>query len=392
MEQIGDDIGQVDGVEAVALTTPNRKADLGIVQVVPEHGQTDPRTAELVRDMRERAASIEDRYDVTDVLVTGQTAVTIDVSERLAGALLPFGLVVVGLSLLLLMLVFRSIAVPLKATVGYLFSVGASFGAVVLVFQEGWFADLFNVEQHGPGAVVPADHAHGRALRPRDGLRGLPRRPDARGVRPRRRRAPAPSRRGFVSSARVVTAAAVIMVAVFASFVPHGDSAVKPIAFGLAVGVLVDAFVVRMTLVPAVLALLGSGRGGCRRGSTGVSRPRRRGRGPLGPPRARRLDRASTVPSPCAPRASRSPTPPPGAAASTGLDLVVRARRGAPRHRRGDRAPRAPCRSAGRPDASRRGRLVVLGRFLPTETAAVRARVGIDDAPATPRPPDLCWT
>ena len=166
------------------LTTPNRSADLGIVQVIPEQAQTDPATAELVRDIRDGAGRLEERHGVTDLIVTGHTAVTIDVSDRLRGALLPFGLVVVGLSLLLLMVVFRSVAVPVKATLGYLLSVAASFGAVVAVFEYGWFADALNVEPGGAGDLLPADHPHGRALRPGHGLRGLPGLPDARGLRP----------------------------------------------------------------------------------------------------------------------------------------------------------------------------------------------------------------
>jgi RND superfamily putative drug exporter len=256
MKKIGQDVEDVEGVDAVALTTPNRKADLGIVQVIPEHGQTDPRTADLVRDLRAAGPGLEKKYDVSDLMVTGQTAVTIDVSDRLAGALLPFGLVVVGFSLLLLMLVFRSIWVPVKATLGYLFSVAASFGAVVLVFQEGHLAELLNVEKEGPvlsflpiilmGVLfgLAMDYEVFLVARMREDW--VHHRDSAGAIR-----------RGFVASARVVTAAAVIMVAVFASFVPHGDASVKPMAFGLAVGVLVDAFVVRMTLVPAVLALLG---------------------------------------------------------------------------------------------------------------------------------------
>ena len=256
MKDIGREISRLDGVEAVPVTTPNRSADLGIVQVVPEGSQTDTATADLVREVRERAAGLEQEYGVTELRVTGQTAVTIDVSDRLAGALLPFGAVVVGLSLLLLTVVFRSIAVPVKATVGYLLSVAASFGAVVAVFDYGWFADTLNVERPGPvlsflpimlmgvlfGLAMDYEVFLVSRMREHWVHHG-----DAR----------AAIRHGFAASARVVTAAAVIMVSVFASFVPHGDASVKPIAFGLAVGVLVDAFVVRMTLVPAALALLG---------------------------------------------------------------------------------------------------------------------------------------
>jgi RND superfamily putative drug exporter len=256
MKQLGRDLGELDGVHAVALTTPNRKADLGIVQIIPEHAQTDPATADLVRDIRARADSLERRYDVTDLLVTGHTAVTIDVSDRLRGALVPFGLVVVGLSLLLLTVLFRSLAVPVKATLGYLLSVGASFGAVVAVFQWGWLAEVLNVTRVGPVIsflpillmgvlfglamdyeVFLVSRMREEYVHTRDAVRSIT--------------------VGFTSSARVVTAAAVIMISVFAAFVPHSDMAVKPIALGLAVGVFVDAFLVRMTLVPAVLALLG---------------------------------------------------------------------------------------------------------------------------------------
>src|SRR6185437_17115611 len=101
-------------------------------------GQTDPATAELVQELRARAPALEKEYGVSNLLVTGSTAVNIDASDRLGGALIPFGAIVIGLSLLLLMVVFRSIAVPLKATLGYLLSVGAALGAVVAVFELGW--------------------------------------------------------------------------------------------------------------------------------------------------------------------------------------------------------------------------------------------------------------
>ena len=134
-----------------------------------------------------------------DLAVTGQTAVAIDVSDRLGDALLPFALVVVGLALVLLLLVFRSILVPIKAAVGFLLSVGASFGAVVAVFQWGWFNDLLGRARHRPGHQLPAGAPDGGAVRAGDGLRGLPRLPDARGVRARRR---APRRRRHRGPAR----------------------------------------------------------------------------------------------------------------------------------------------------------------------------------------------
>ena len=260
VEDLAADLGRLDGVAAVPLATPNPGGDLGVIQVLPETGQTDPATADLVREIRDRSGSLEDRYGVTDLEVTGQTAVTIDVSERLSGALLPFGLVVVGLSLVLLMIVFRSVAVPVKATLGYVLSVAASFGAVAAVFEWGWFADALGVSRLGPVIsflpIILMGVLFGLAMdyevflvsrMHEDYLHGGVHGGDAR-------RAVVT---GFTASARVVAAAAIIMFSVFAAFVPHGDAIVKPIALGLAVGVFVDAFLVRMTLVPAVLALLG---------------------------------------------------------------------------------------------------------------------------------------
>ncbi len=256
MEDIGRDLGRLDGVRAIALSTPNRGADLGVVQVLPEGSQTDQATADLVTAIRDARPGLEQRYDVTDLAVTGQTAVTIDVSQRLRDALLPFGLVVIGLSLLLLTMVFRSIAVPIKATLGYLLSVGASFGAVTAVFQYGWFAEALNVAKVGPVIsflpIILMGVLFGLAMDYEVFLVSRMREEYVH-TRDARRAVTA----GFTASARVVGAAAVIMISVFAAFVPHSDLSVKPVALGLAVGVFVDAFLVRMTLVPAVLTLLG---------------------------------------------------------------------------------------------------------------------------------------
>ena len=256
VDRLGRDLGRIDGVEAVALSTPNRKADLGIVQIIPKGAQADPATANLVREIRSRADRLEQKYDVDDLLVTGHTAVTIDVSDRLRGALLPFAVVVVGLSLVLLTVVFRSVAVPIKATLGYLLSVAASFGAVAAVFEWGWLAAAMDVARVGPVIsfmpIILMGVLFGLAMDYEVFLVSRMREEYVHGGDARQA-----IRKGFIGSARVVTAAAVIMISVFAAFVPNGDAAVKPVALGLAVGVFVDAFIVRMTLVPAVLALLG---------------------------------------------------------------------------------------------------------------------------------------
>ncbi|MGO1770614.1 MAG: MMPL family transporter [Microbacterium sp.] len=272
MEDLGDEVEQLDGVAQVVMATPNETIDTGIVQVVPETGPSDPETADLVREIRSHHDEWLDEYDI-DVKVTGFTAVSIDISDQLGQALLPFGVFVVGLSFILLMIVFRSIWVPLKAALGYLLSILAAFGVVTMVFEWGWAADLLHVAKLGPViAFMPIvvmgvlfglamdyevflvsrmreDYVHAvRRLGPVTGREGR---------RAAREVAIEAVRSGYSASARVVTAAAVIMFAVFAAFVPEGDSNLKPIALALAVGIAADAFLVRMTLVPAVMALLG---------------------------------------------------------------------------------------------------------------------------------------
>lgn len=268
MADLADEIEQVQGVKEVALATPNETADTGLIQIVPETAPDDPATADLVRDLRALAPELEDEYGV-DLKVTGFTAVGIDISDRLGAALLPFGIFVVGLSLILLMIVFRSIWVPITAALGYLLSVAASFGVVAAVFEWGWFADLLHVTRTGPvisfmpiilmGVLfgLAMDYQVFLVSRMREDYVHARRAAAGHATRSARDIALAAVRSGFTASARVVTAAAVIMFAVFAAFVPEGDSSIKPIALGLAVGIAVDAFLVRMTLVPAVMALLG---------------------------------------------------------------------------------------------------------------------------------------
>jgi len=190
------------------------------------------------------------------VLVAGSTAINIDVSDRLAASLLPFAAIVIGLSLLLLMVVFRSIAVPIKATLGYLLSVGAALGAVVMVFQLGWADSAVPGLANGPivsflpifvmgvlfGLAMDYEMFLVSAMREEFVHTGDPKQAVYG---------------GFKASSKVVTAAALIMTSVFIAFIPGGSSTIKPIALGLAVGVFVDAFLVRMTLVPAILVMLG---------------------------------------------------------------------------------------------------------------------------------------
>lgn len=249
------ELAALDGVASIPIATPNPDADTMIIQVTPETGPTDVETERLLQDIRDLRPALQDEYGI-DIAVTGQTAAAVDVSERLASALLPFALLVMGLSLVLLAIVFRSIAVPVKATVGYLLSVAASFGVVVLVYQEGLLAEELHTVAVGPIVcflpILLMGLLFGLAMDYEVFLVSRMREEFVHGTEARRA-----VRTGFTASARVVTAAAVIMIAVFAAFVPHGDATTQPIALALAVGVFVDAFLVRMTLVPAAMALMG---------------------------------------------------------------------------------------------------------------------------------------
>ncbi len=248
-------LAKAPDVAVVGKPTANAAGDVAILAVIPRSAPGSDQTKQLVATLRTAADSVRQQTGVT-AYVAGPTASNIDVSDKLASALPTFLAVIVGLALLLLLLVFRSILVPIKAVVGFLLSVGASFGATVWIFQEGHLASLLDVETPGPiVAFLPVlvigilfglamdyevflvsrvheDYAHHR---------------DADGA----------IRSGMRSSARVVTAAALIMFAVFASFIFGDNAVIKSLGLALSFGVLVDAFVVRMTLVPAVLALLG---------------------------------------------------------------------------------------------------------------------------------------
>ncbi|TFV67886.1 UNVERIFIED_ORG: MMPL family transporter [Bacillus sp. AZ43] len=245
------------GLDDVAVAQPTLLPDGGtaIVSVIPDSGPQEEATSALVGDIRDLAPELEAQTGA-ELAVSGQTAVAIDVSDRLGDALLPFALVVVGLALVLLLLVFRSILVPVKAAVGFLLSVAASFGAVVAVFQWGWLADVFGVATTGPVIsflpIMLMAILFGLAMDYEVFLVSRMREEYVHGAAPREAVVT-----GARHAARVVVAAALIMFSVFASFVTIEDVIIKAIAFGLAVGILIDAFVVRMTLVPAVLALMG---------------------------------------------------------------------------------------------------------------------------------------
>ncbi|MEU3605770.1 MMPL family transporter [Streptomyces sp. NPDC035033] len=243
-----DTIKGLDGIAAVTPATPNKAGDAAMITVIPKDRPSSEATETLVHDIRDATGD--------EVLVTGATAMNIDFSQKMNDALVPYLALVVGLAFLLLTVVFRSVLVPLKAALGFLLSVVAALGAVVAVFQWGWLGGLFGVEQTGPiMSMMPifmVGVVFGLAMDYEVFLVTRMREAYVHGERPGEAVVT-----GFRHSARVVTAAAVIMIAVFSGFIGMSDQMIKMIGFGLAVAVLFDAFVVRMAIVPAVLALLG---------------------------------------------------------------------------------------------------------------------------------------
>jgi RND superfamily putative drug exporter len=189
-------------------------------------------------------------------MVTGATALDIDTAAKVQHALPIYLAVVVGLAILLLLILFRSALVPLKAAFGFLLSVLAALGAVVAVFQHGWHAGLLGVHQTGPimtlMPIFMVGIIFGLAMDYEVFLVSRIREAHVRGEGAR-----AAIVSGFRTSARVVTAAALIMAAVFSGFIGADNALIKMVGFGMATAVLFDAFIVRMTLVPAILALLG---------------------------------------------------------------------------------------------------------------------------------------
>ncbi|WP_405736950.1 MMPL family transporter [Streptomyces sp. NBC_01537] len=248
----------VSGLKDVTAVTPatfSKAGDTAMITVIPGSSPTSTATEDLVKAIRDKGAAAGSAAGAT-VLVTGQTAMAIDVSQKLSDALIPYLGLVVGLAFLLLILVFRSILVPLKAALGFLLSVFASLGAVVAVFQWGWLANLFGVQETGPiMSMMPiflVGVVFGLAMDYEVFLVTRMREAYVHGERPAQAIVT-----GFNHGARVVTAAAIIMISVFAGFITAHEAMVKMIGFGLAIAVLFDAFVVRMAIVPAVMALLG---------------------------------------------------------------------------------------------------------------------------------------
>jgi RND superfamily putative drug exporter len=249
----------VAGTPGVVSVTPPRfdqAGDTAVFTATPATAPTDAATKDLVATVRATRPAVEAAAGGASFEVTGATAVDIDIAGKVQAALTPYLITIVGLAVLLLAVVFRSVLIPLKAAAGFLLSVLAALGTVVVVFQQGHGAGLLGVEETGPiMSLMPiflVGIVFGLAMDYEVFLVSRMREAHVHGE-------PAEEAvvRGFGHSARVVAAAALIMIAVFAGFAGESDPMIKMIGFGLATAVLLDAFVVRMALVPAALALLG---------------------------------------------------------------------------------------------------------------------------------------
>lgn len=226
-------------------------ADGATIIGVPTTGPQDSATEDLLADVRDGQSEIEQATGTT-LGITGLTPITVDVSEQLAGALPIYLAVVVGLAFILLMIVFRSIIVPLTATLGFLLSVLATLGLTVLIFQEGAFGimDPQPIVSFMPIFLIGV--VFGLAMDYQVFLVTRIREAHVHGADPREAVID-----GFRNSARVVAAAAAIMISVFAAFIAQDDAIIKSMGFALAVAVFLDAFIVRMTFIPALMYLLG---------------------------------------------------------------------------------------------------------------------------------------
>ncbi|MDQ1035381.1 RND superfamily putative drug exporter [Streptomyces sp. V3I8] len=252
---VSDKLTGTKGVVSVSPARFNEAKDTAVIAAVPSTAPTSRQTQDLVHNIRSERSAVESATGA-DFKVTGTTALNIDVGQKMQDALIPYLAVVVGLAFLLLMLVFRSILVPLKAALGFLLSVGAALGAIVTVFQQGHGAGFFGVDETGPiMSTMPiflVGIVFGLAMDYQVFLVSRIREAHIHGEQPGQAVVT-----GFRHSAQVVGAAALIMMAVFGGFMTGGESMVKMVGFGLASAVFFDAFVVRMAFVPAVLALLG---------------------------------------------------------------------------------------------------------------------------------------
>ncbi len=244
------------GIASIGNPIVNPAKDVALITITPTTGPNDPATSQLINRIREVATVGQEKYGL-ETFVTGQTALNVDISAKLSSALPLYLAVIIILCVVILLLVFRSLLVPITAVAGYVLSVLAAFGAVTYVFQEGHFNGLFGIASPQPVLsflpIILLGILFGLAMDYEVFLVSRMREEFAHEDDD----AAAAVADGYVGSAKVVASAAIIMISVFASFIFSPDPTTKSLGFGLALGVLIDAFIVRMTVIPATMYLYG---------------------------------------------------------------------------------------------------------------------------------------
>ena len=250
LEKIQADLMAHEHVQYITNVMPKETGDMAVITLNPTTGPNAEETIQLVHDIRDA------KYDGIKLNVTGTTAMNIDISEKLANALPVFAALIIGLAFIIFMIVFRSLLVPLKAVLGFVLSLGATLGFVTWVVQDGNLIDVFGFATSSPvlnflpiltigilfGLAMDYEVFLVSRMREEFTHSGNARKAVLAGIR---------------DSGGVVTAAGLIMVAVFTGFMMAPDPMTKVIGLALAFGVVFDAFIVRMMIVPAVMILLG---------------------------------------------------------------------------------------------------------------------------------------
>jgi RND superfamily putative drug exporter len=236
------------GIALVGEPQTSPAGDTVVLPAIPTTAPTDAATSQTLQRVRDLLPA--------NVAVSGLTALTDDLTRQLADTLPVFVAAILAASLLLLMVVFRSVAVPLKAAVMNLLSIGGAYGVVVAVFQWGWLKDLFNLDHTlviaSPLPTIFFAVLFGLSMDYEVFLLSRIREAyDATGDNAES------VARGMAATGRVITSAALIMTVVFGSFVANPSPLVKMLGLGLSTAILLDATIVRMVLVPATMALLG---------------------------------------------------------------------------------------------------------------------------------------
>ena len=256
IERLASELQETEGVAGVTAPVFNEERSAAVLTVIPATAPQDERTVDLVDRLR---AGLRGRFHESGVepFVGGPTALFIDVGDRLSSRMPFFFAGVIGLSFLLLLVVFRSVVVAIKAGIMNLLSIGASFGLLVAVFQWGWFGDIVGVHREGPiESFMPMtlfavlfglsmDYEVFLVSRVREEYLRTGDNTDA-------------VARGLSVTSRVISAAAAIMIAVFLAFALSDQRIVKEFGMGLAVAILVDATLVRLVLVPSLMQVMGN--------------------------------------------------------------------------------------------------------------------------------------